>query len=70
MAEERRATGRGGASSLRTHAVSSAVGELVRAQSAQLGRPLQVLDLGGGTGGLAVPLAELGHSITVVDPSP
>ncbi|MEO7060755.1 MAG: methyltransferase domain-containing protein, partial [Lapillicoccus sp.] len=31
---------------------------------------LQVLDLGGGTGGLAVPLAELGHSITVVDPSP
>ena len=29
-----------------------------------------VLDLGGGTGGLAVPLAELGHHVTVVDPSP
>jgi S-adenosylmethionine-dependent methyltransferase len=33
-------------------------------------RPLQVLDLGGGTGGFAVRLAELGHLATVVDPSP
>jgi S-adenosylmethionine-dependent methyltransferase len=31
---------------------------------------LSILDLGGGTGGFAVPLAELGHSVTVVDPSP
>ncbi len=31
---------------------------------------LDVLDLGGGTGGLAVPLAALGHRVTVVDPSP
>jgi ubiquinone/menaquinone biosynthesis C-methylase UbiE len=31
---------------------------------------LDVLDAGGGTGGLAVPLAELGHHVTVVDPSP
>jgi len=31
---------------------------------------LQVLDAGGGTGGFAVPLAELGHSVTVVDASP
>lgn len=30
----------------------------------------RVLDLGGGTGGLAVWLAELGHDVTVVDPSP
>lgn len=29
-----------------------------------------VLDVGGGTGGFAVPLAELGHAVTVVDPSP
>jgi S-adenosylmethionine-dependent methyltransferase len=29
-----------------------------------------VLDIGGGTGGFAVPLAELGYSVTVVDPSP
>ncbi|MDQ6650636.1 MAG: methyltransferase domain-containing protein [Actinomycetota bacterium] len=32
--------------------------------------PLDVLDAGGGTGGFAVPLAELGHRVTVVDPSP
>ena len=31
---------------------------------------LDVLDLGGGTGGLAVPLAALGHRVTVVDSSP
>ena len=31
---------------------------------------LDVLDVGGGTGGLAVPLAALGHRVTVVDPSP
>ena len=30
----------------------------------------EVLDIGGGTGGFAVPLAELGHRVTVVDPSP
>ena len=31
---------------------------------------LDVLDLGGGTGGDAVRLAHLGHRVTVVDPSP
>ncbi|MRK02176.1 MULTISPECIES: class I SAM-dependent methyltransferase [Aeromicrobium] len=34
------------------------------------GDPLDVLDLGGGTGGDAVRLAQLGHRVTVVDPSP
>ncbi|MET0415234.1 MAG: methyltransferase domain-containing protein [Actinoplanes sp.] len=34
------------------------------------GRELTVLDVGGGTGGFAVPLAEAGHSVTVVDASP
>ncbi|MHB2022252.1 MAG: methyltransferase domain-containing protein [Mycobacteriales bacterium] len=34
------------------------------------GRPLDILDAGGGTGSFAVPLAELGHRVTVVDPSP
>ena len=29
-----------------------------------------VVDIGGGTGGFAVRLAELGHRVTVVDPSP
>lgn len=37
----------------------------------QCGRTaLDVVDLGGGTGGFAVPLARLGHRVTVVDPSP
>jgi SAM-dependent methyltransferase len=31
---------------------------------------VRILDLGGGTGGFAVPLAELGYDVTVVDPSP
>jgi len=34
------------------------------------GRELTVLDVGGGTGGFAVPLAQQGHSVTVVDASP
>jgi SAM-dependent methyltransferase len=34
------------------------------------GGALDVVDLGGGTGGFAVPLARLGHRVTVVDPSP
>lgn len=33
-------------------------------------RRLSVVDVGGGTGGFAVPLAEAGHTVTVVDPSP
>jgi SAM-dependent methyltransferase len=46
------------------------VGRLADECGARLGRPLEVLDLGGGTGGVAVPLAEAGHRVTVVDPSP
>ncbi|MET0766230.1 MAG: methyltransferase domain-containing protein [Aeromicrobium sp.] len=34
------------------------------------GAMLDVLDLGGGTGGDAVRLAQIGHRVTVVDPSP
>lgn len=34
------------------------------------GAPLSVVDLGGGTGGLAVRVAALGHDVVVVDPSP
>jgi S-adenosylmethionine-dependent methyltransferase len=38
---------------------------------ATVARPrLTVVDVGGGTGGFAVPLAEAGHDIIVVDPSP
>ncbi|GAA3743020.1 methyltransferase [Salinactinospora qingdaonensis] len=32
--------------------------------------PLEIVDAGGGTGGAAVPLAELGHDVTVVEPNP
>lgn len=32
--------------------------------------PLTIVDVGGGTGGMAVPLAEAGHDVTVVDTSP
>ncbi|MEP6648498.1 MAG: methyltransferase [Lapillicoccus sp.] len=55
---------------VRNQGVWDSVGDLVRQRQADLGRALQVLDLGGGSGGLAVPLAELGHEVTVVDPSP
>src|SRR5687768_13835247 len=34
------------------------------------GSELRVLDIGGGTGGFAVRVAELGHQVVVVDPSP
>ena len=34
------------------------------------GRRLTVVDVGGGTGGFAVPLAQAGHEVTVVDASP
>jgi SAM-dependent methyltransferase len=34
------------------------------------GGPLDVVDIGGGTGGFAVRVAKLGHRVTVIDPSP
>jgi S-adenosylmethionine-dependent methyltransferase len=41
------------------------------ARAAETGRTaLDIVDVGGGTGGLAVPFACLGHHVTVVDPSP
>src|SRR5512142_162837 len=44
---------------------------VLTARAAGTGRHwLDVIDAGGGTGGFAVPLAALGHSVTVVDPSP
>ena len=38
--------------------------------SAGAGGPLEVIDLGGGTGGVATSLAADGHRVTVIDPSP
>jgi SAM-dependent methyltransferase len=48
----------------RTAAVWAALDPLVGA-----GGPQRVLDVGGGSGMFAVPLARLGHDVTVVDPS-
>ena len=70
MSDERRRPRRGGLEgNLRTAAVWTQVRDLAKERQAELSRPLRVLDLGGGTGGLAVGLAEQGHSVTVVDPS-
>jgi len=45
--------------------------DVASARVAEAGRPaLDIVDVGGGTGGLAVPFAALGHNVTVVDPSP
>ena len=55
---------------VRTAAISESVHALAAARQRELGRPLVVLDLGGGTGGLAVPLALAGHHVHVLDPSP
>jgi 2-polyprenyl-3-methyl-5-hydroxy-6-metoxy-1,4-benzoquinol methylase len=48
----------------RTAAVWAALDPVVGGE-----RPLRVLDVGGGSGNFAVPLARLGHEVTVVDPS-
>ncbi len=55
-----------GAASPRTAVVWAAL----RAELDRATGPLTVLDVGGGTGGFAVPLATAGHSVTVVDASP
>ncbi|SDR10212.1 methyltransferase domain-containing protein [Thermostaphylospora chromogena] len=56
---------------VRTAVVWDALGSVLAALAAARGRErLDVVDAGGGTGGFAVPLAELGHAVTVVDPSP
>jgi len=55
---------------LRSGVVWNALRTVLAEQAAAGRHSLDVLDAGGGTGGFAVPLAELGHSVTVVDPSP
>lgn len=58
-------------SSLRTAVVWEVLREALDRRAEELGRPvLDVLDTGGGTGNFAVPVARLGHRVTVVDPSP
>ncbi|GAA0942372.1 methyltransferase domain-containing protein [Nonomuraea longicatena] len=58
-------------SPVRTAVVWEALRGALAARAAETGRgALDIVDAGGGTGGFAVPLAELGHAVTVVDPSP
>ncbi|WP_084956670.1 methyltransferase [Thermoactinospora rubra] len=55
----------------RTAVVWDALRAVLAERAAAGGRErLDIVDAGGGTGGFAVPLAELGHAVTVVDPSP
>ena len=65
-----RRSGGGVEDHVRTAAVWSQIHELSESRRRELARPLRVLDLGGGTGGLGVALAEQGHTVVVVDPSP
>ncbi len=56
-----------------TTARTAVVWQVLRSEidHAVIDRPhLSVIDVGGGTGGFAVPLALRGHDITVIDPSP
>jgi S-adenosylmethionine-dependent methyltransferase len=55
----------------RNEVIWVALTSVLAERAAQSGRSvLEIVDAGGGTGGFAVPLAELGHAVTVVDPSP
>ncbi|MFH8367274.1 methyltransferase [Streptomyces sp. NPDC018031] len=60
--------------SLRTAVVwevlEDALDRRVKTADPAAGGVLDVLDTGGGTGNFAVPVARLGHRVTVVDPSP
>lgn len=57
-------------SAARTSVVWDALLPVVGGGDADGPRVLDVVDVGGGTGGFAVRVAELGHRVTVVDPSP
>lgn len=63
-AGERRAAARTAVVWEALHPVLGSTGPTDRAE------PRVVLDIGGGTGGFAVRVAELGHRVVVVDPSP
>ena len=56
--------------SVRTHVVSHALRQVLDSASSGSGERARIVDIGGGTGGFAVPLAEEGHQVLVIDPSP
>jgi len=45
------------------------VGEVLRRHAEHLGEHIRVLDVGGGDGVDALPLALAGHDVTIIDPS-
>jgi S-adenosylmethionine-dependent methyltransferase len=49
---------------------TAVVWAVLRGELDRAGRRLTIVDVGGGTGGFAVPLAREGHRVTVVDASP
>ncbi len=50
---------------------TAVVWQVLRAElERRTGEQLDIVDIGGGTGGFAVPLAQSGHRVTVVDASP
>jgi S-adenosylmethionine-dependent methyltransferase len=55
---------------VRTTVVWEALERALGRPGAFPGQSARIVDVGGGTGGFAVHLAELGHQVTVVDPSP
>ncbi|MDB1089878.1 methyltransferase [Streptomyces sp. ACA25] len=56
---------------LRTGVVWELLRTALESRAEAAGRPsLEVLDTGGGSGSFGVPVAGLGHRVTVVDPSP
>src|ERR687897_195137 len=56
--------------SVRTGVAWEGVRRLLEPGDATDGQQARIVDIGGGTGGFAVPLAELGHTVQVIDPSP
>jgi S-adenosylmethionine-dependent methyltransferase len=55
----------------RSSLVWDVLAEVIAERVAQAGRTaLDIVDVGAGTGGLAVSIASRGHRVTVVDPSP
>lgn len=56
--------------SVRTGVVWDGVRRVLDEAGAVNEQQARIVDIGGGTGGFAVPLAELGHHVQVIDPSP
>ena len=55
---------------VRTAVVWEVLSAVLAERAVTDGAPLEIVDAGGGSGGFAVPLAEAGHGVTVVEPSP